>query len=111
ATGPREDALWREVETGHLSQGGPVFAARRVALWSHDGLATEVRFGDGRLFHGIGPGLRPQATHDCPPDDYRLSYDFSAWPRWSVRWHVTGPRKAYRALTRYVSLVDRPITR
>jgi hypothetical protein len=95
-----EGAAWRCVEEGRLSQGGAEMAARRETLWrdAPDGIA--VAFGDGRPFHLWRPG--EEARHDCPPDDYRLRYDLSAWPRgWAVRWRVRGPRKDYAALTRY----------
>ncbi|MGB3556634.1 MAG: DUF6314 family protein [Jannaschia sp.] len=95
------DQGWRSVETGRLWQEAASFEARRETLWDVDGNGFLVRFGDGRPFHRIGPGMRPEAMHDCPPDTYRLRYDFTAWPSWSVRWHMIGPRKAYRALTRY----------
>lgn len=74
------------------------FAASRTTRWSATATCISVTFADGRPFHVIAGR---NAHHDCPPDDYRLRYDFSAWPEWSVRWQVTGPRKDYRALTRY----------
>jgi hypothetical protein len=95
---PEEDA-WRCVEAGRLEQGGTGFEARRETLWRDVPGGIAVFFGDGRPFHLWRPGQ--QARHDCPPDDYRLRYDLSAWPRWSVRWRVRGPRKDYAALTRY----------
>ncbi|WGH79013.1 DUF6314 family protein [Jannaschia ovalis] len=96
----RPEGAWlRGVETGEIRQGGQVFAARRETLWREGPDGIEVAFGDGRPFHVIGPDGR--AHHDCAPDTYLLRYDLSAWPRWSVRWRVTGPRKDYRALTRY----------
>ncbi|TFL17882.1 DUF6314 family protein [Jannaschia formosa] len=102
----RGTALWhpegsgmRCIEAGRLTQGGTGFEARRETLWHQDGAAIMVAFGDGRPFHRFWP--EREARHDCPPDDYRLRYDVSAWPCWSVRWRVTGPRKDYRALTRY----------
>lgn len=96
-----DGAVWRSVETGQLTQGGTSFEARRETVWRDVADAWQVDFADGRPFHRVEPGVRPNAAHDCPPDDYRLQYDFGVWPRWSVRWRVTGPRKNYRALTRY----------
>ncbi|WP_371154448.1 DUF6314 family protein [Jannaschia sp. 2305UL9-9] len=95
---------WRSAEVGTLTQGATAFEARRETLWQADGDTIAVSFADGRPFHHIPPVARPRATHDCPPDDYRLAYDFTAWPHWSVRWRVTGPRKDYRALTRYARI-------
>ena len=43
---------------------------------------------------------RPPA-HDCPPDTYRVRYDFRAWPRWQAEWRVTGPRKDYGIVSRF----------
>ena len=84
-------------EAGSLRTGGVVVAASRVTLWRADGDGIAVAFADGRPFHRVGPAAR----HDCPPDGYRLAYDFACWPGWSVTWRVTGPRKAYLARTRY----------
>ena len=94
---PDGDGL-RCVEAGRLSQGGAGFEARRETLWRATDDGIEVRFSDSRPFHVIDG---PHAQHDCPPDTYLLDYDWSGWPRWSVGWRVTGPRKDYRALTRY----------
>ncbi|MEM7491698.1 MAG: DUF6314 family protein [Pseudomonadota bacterium] len=100
------ETVWRPegdfvrcTEVGTLRQGARSFPASRETLWRAAGDAIDIRFADGRPFHRLDAlGL---AWHDCSPDTYRLRYDFSAWPVWSVRWHVTGPRKDYRALTRY----------
>jgi hypothetical protein len=94
-----EGDAWRSIEAGWLGQDGAGFEARRETLWRDvpDGIA--VAFGDGRPFHLWRLG--EEARHHCPPDAYRLRYDLSAWPKWSVRWRVRGPRKDYAALTRY----------
>lgn len=104
----RGEATWRPdgtglacVEAGMLEQGGARFPARRETLWRAGPAGIVVTFADDRPFHVIaGAG----AHHDCPPDSYRLDYDFSARGFWSVRWRVTGPRKDYRAFTRHVRL-------
>lgn len=92
-------------EIGLLTIGdmAPV-TGNRTTLWQVQNDRLSISFADGRPFHAIGAGPRPGATHDCAPDTYCLTYDFTLWPHWSVRWHVTGPRKDYRALTRYVRL-------
>lgn len=93
-----EGALLRCTEGGTLEQGGQRLTARRETLWRATHSAIEVLFPDGRPFHAVDGRA---AVHHCPPDTYVLRYDFGAWPRWSVRWHVEGPRKSYRATTRY----------
>jgi len=82
-------------ETGMLSYGGaaPLRAERRY-LWRVDGPGIAVFFADGRPFHRFSCD-RPKARHECPPDSYEVTYDFTQWPRWQSRWSVTGPRKDY----------------
>ena len=100
-------ATWRDdgagllcAEAGRLRiAGGATLSAARVTLFRDAPDGIEVQFADGRAFHRIGAG--GSALHDCPPDTYRLAYDFTAWPHWSVVWRVTGPRKDYVARTRY----------
>ncbi len=85
-------------ETGRLRPGeGPSFEARRSYLW-REGIT--VLFDDGRPFHTFDPSA-PEAVHDCPPDTYRVLYDFTAWPLWTATWHVTGPRKDYTMVSTY----------
>ncbi|SMX50864.1 DUF6314 family protein [Maliponia aquimaris] len=86
------------VETGTLSLGGQGrFAAERRYRWGGD---LGVFFDDGRFFHQVPP-LGGPVGHWCPPDQYDGTYDFGAWPRWQVIWHVRGPRKAYVSTTTY----------
>lgn len=91
-------------ETGALTVGdrGP-FTAERVYRWAEGGDGSiEVRFADGRLFHQFyADEAEPAAAHDCPPDRYRVRYDFARWPRWRAEWRVTGPRKDYVTLTTF----------
>ena len=89
-------------ETGLLSlPGQPPMEATRRYLWRAASAGIEVFFEDGRFFHLIGPGARPEARHDCPPDRYVVAYDFSHWPDWSTRWRVEGPRKDYAMRSDY----------
>jgi hypothetical protein len=91
-------------ETGSLSLGGrPAVEATRRYLWRDGGAAAiEVLFEDKRFFHRFyADEARPAALHDCPPDRYRVRYDFSRWPRWTAEWRVTGPRKDYGMVTEY----------
>ncbi|MBL3570439.1 hypothetical protein BV509_06950 [Rhodovulum sulfidophilum] len=89
-------------ETGRLELPGqaPAVATRRY-LWRAGVAGIEVFFEDGRFFHALGPGDRPEARHDCAPDLYRVRYDFAAWPCWSSRWDVHGPRKNYAMESEY----------
>ena len=77
--------------------------ATRRYLWKDGGAGTiDVLFDDGRLFHRFdAEDEAPAAEHACPPDTYRVRYDFRRWPRWQAEWRVTGPRKDYGILSRY----------
>jgi hypothetical protein len=91
------EGLVQEEEGWLTLPGGaaPLRATRRY-LWTEGAGGLEVRFGDGRPFHAVPLGVaRPEATHDCAPDVYRVAYDFADWPRWRAVWRVTGPRKNY----------------
>ncbi|SFB76312.1 DUF6314 family protein [Tropicimonas isoalkanivorans] len=78
-----------------IRPGSPPMTATRRYLWQADGAQIAVLFDDGRPFHRFHPSDAPKATHWCAPDDYRVHYDFTAWPTWSSLWRVDGPRKNY----------------
>ncbi len=88
-------------ETGELRlpfEG--VLAASRSYLWRRDGDGIGVYFTDGRWFHRIaGKGRVARDWHDCMPDTYEVTYNFTRWPEWRVIWKVTGPRKDYVAIS------------
>jgi hypothetical protein len=89
-------------ETGTLTLGGQRFEAARRYLWTEPAPGELlVLFPDGRPFHALTLAPRATAAHDCPPDDYRLAFDFTGWPVWQVTHRVTGPRKDYRMHTVY----------
>ena len=92
--------IWDEDGALVLPGQAPIRATRRY-LWRAEGDEIAVFFDDGRPFHVIGSGMAPTAHHDCPPDSYDVSYDFTRWPLWSARWRVTGPRKDYISDTAY----------
>ena len=75
--------------------GQPPFRATRRYIWRRAKAGIAVFFEDGRPFHTISDS-RPDAAHWCDPDDYRVTYDFAAWPEWRAVWTVFGPRKDYR---------------
>ncbi len=90
-------------EEGRLRLGtGPAVAASRRHLWRRADAAIEVLFEDGRPFHRFDPTEgAPSAVHDCPPDAYRVRYDFTSWPLWRTEWRVAGPRKDYVMVSAY----------
>lgn len=93
---------WTYTETGTLTfDGGGQLQAERRYLWAPAAEGIATAFDDGRPFHVI-PLAGGEAHHDCPPDSYRVRYDFSGWPlAWSAHWHVTGPRKDYDMACHY----------
>jgi hypothetical protein len=78
-------------------QGHTPMQAERRYFWAED---LSVFFDDGRFFHTV-PAAGGTARHWCDPDDYTVTYDFSGWPRFTVLWRVSGPRKAYLSRTEY----------
>ena len=89
-------------EDGELRFGGARAArAGREHLWSEADGRIFVEFPDGRAFHDFAPGPAAEAAHFCAPDEYRVAYRFSDWPRWSAVWRARGPRKDYRMVTFY----------
>ncbi len=95
-----------QTETGllHYGDAAPMQAERRY-LWRSSETGLAVFFDDGRPFHEVD-GTAAEATHFCEPDLYRVRYNFSAWPHWSSRWEVTGPRKDLTIATWFEPLVD-----
>lgn len=98
-------AIWRAEgpgakysESGSLKLGESApLSARRRYRWND---TLEVFFEDGRLFHRVPP-LGGAAGHWCDPDQYDVTYDFTAWPAFQVNWRVTGPRKDYCMTCQY----------
>lgn len=70
--------------------------------WQPDGKDVAVYFSDGRYFHGISLEDRADDRHFCDPDRYEVTYDFSAWPVWTTRWKVIGPKKDYTMRSTFV---------
>ena len=92
-------------ETGKMTlPNGQVVAAERKYRWADTPTGIQVSFDDGRPFHVIcpsDPSGVPTDQHWCPPDMYRVRYDFSDFPKWSAVWQVTGPRKDYTMISQY----------
>ncbi len=82
--------------------GQPAMTGTRRYLWRDAGDQIAIHFDDNRYFHTLKLGQTcAEDHHDCPPDSYDAHYDFSGWPRWTVRWTVSGPRKSYEMETKY----------
>ncbi|WP_171130127.1 DUF6314 family protein [Ruegeria sp. HKCCA6707] len=82
--------------------GQPEMTGTRRYFWRAAEGGIAIYFDDDRYFHALTLG-RPHEKdhHDCPPDSYDAEYDFTGWPRWSVRWTVSGPRKSYEMETEF----------
>lgn len=91
--------VYREMGVLEIPGQAPM-RAERCYLWrARPEGCIDVLFEDGRYFHSIAGTA--EARHWCDPDLYNVRYDFAAWPDWSATWHVQGPRKAYRMVSRY----------
>ena len=102
ATFTRSGARLIQEETGLLRTETGAFEARQRYVWEADGATLNVYFADMRPFHSVPLQTAHHRTaHLCPPDRYEVTYDFSAWPRWTSLWQVEGPRKAYEMTSHY----------
>ncbi|MGA5282599.1 DUF6314 family protein [Streptomyces griseoincarnatus] len=67
-----------------------------------DGTA-DVRFADGRFFHGLDLGSgRHIADHPCSADLYRGEFTVRDADHWRTVWRVRGPAKDLELVTDYV---------
>ena len=93
-------------EAGKMTfPNGQTFQSERSYLWAHDGALVRVCFEDGRAFHDFDPVAGGAASeHLCGQDMYRGGYEFGDWPRWSLTWAVSGPRKDYTSCSMFTPL-------
>jgi hypothetical protein len=100
---PAGPGLYTYDEEGMLKLGdSDALRGTRRYLWRASDGAIDISFADGRPFHRLDlGGLRPETVHLCSPDRYAVAYDFTAWPEWSARWRVEGPRKDYVMTSHY----------
>lgn len=91
-------------ETGRMVMGdGAAFDTQQRYVWQERAGRIFVTFADGRSFHDFDPVRGGTVSkHLCGADTYCGGYDFSEWTCWAVTWDVTGPRKDYRSVTRYL---------
>jgi len=89
-------------EVGQLTlESGQIFPATRGYHWRAEAARIIVDFEDNTPFHDFTPSGISFARHNCAPDTYDVTYDFTAWPNWTATWEVSGPQKAYRMHTRF----------
>lgn len=90
-------------ESGEMVlEDGSKLASSRRYIWRDSGDAIDVSFEDKSFFHSIDlRNLRSKAVHFCMPDIYKVYYDFTSWPDWSVTWNVAGPYKSYKLSSSY----------
>jgi hypothetical protein len=97
-------------EQGVLRFRGADYHSGRISLWRFPGQGRiEVLYDDGRPFHDFA-AEKPEATHLCGEDRYRVSYQFDpggAADTWLSQWDVKGPAKDYVMTTRYQRLADK----
>jgi hypothetical protein len=92
--------VWDEVGEIDLDgHRGP--ARRRLEVQPAHG-DWEVRFDDGRPFHALDLSTgRCVAEHDCGEDRYEGAFQVHGSDAFDVVWHVRGPAKAQRIVSRY----------
>ncbi len=82
--------------------------ATRRYLWRAGAAGgVDVCFEDGSDFHHIDLNRKvATAWHECLPNFYEVSYNFSRWiderPGWRAIWRVRGPEKDYTMITDYL---------
>ena len=78
ATATRDGAalIWHE-EVTLVWPGRAPLTGTRGGRWEAQGAGFAAFFEDGRFFHAIDAVTgQPETHHDCPPDLYRVRYDF-----------------------------------
>ena len=63
-----------------------------------------VQFPDGRDFIRLDERPIQHVHHLCGSDTYRGRFLFLSPDAWGEAWHVTGPRKDYKSISRYTRL-------
>jgi hypothetical protein len=103
--GPPADGGLRHREAGtFVWQGVPRPAERTLLFLRGDRPSrTDVRFADGRPFHGLDlAGGHHVADHPCSADLYRGEFTVHDRDHWRTVWRVRGPAKDLVLTTDYV---------
>lgn len=101
------DQALRLLEQGESRIGPYRGPASRSTLLRCHGPAAALFFADGRPFHtlDLAAGLA-EVTHQCPPDTYAGRYRLAGPDLWWRAWHVEGPRKQQRIVSRFRRIRD-----
>ncbi|MFJ4714658.1 DUF6314 family protein [Streptomyces sp. NPDC088785] len=93
---PATAGALRHLESGSFTWRGIARPARRTLLYlpGEPPGTAEVRFADGRFFHGLDLRTgRHVADHPCSADLYRGEFTVYDAGRWRTVWRVRGPAK------------------
>ncbi|WP_458242744.1 DUF6314 family protein [Streptomyces sp. MAI_2237] len=103
--GPLKGGGLLHVESGTFVWQGVARPAERTLRFlpgSTPGTA-DVRFADGRPFHGLDLSTgRHVADHPCSADLYRGEFTVRDADRWRTVWRVRGPAKDLVLVTEYI---------
>ncbi|MCP9993349.1 MULTISPECIES: DUF6314 family protein [Streptomyces] len=105
--GPLEDGGLLYQESGDFTWRGVTRPAGRTLrfLPGPDGTA-DVRFADGRFFHGLDlRSGRHLADHPCSADLYRGEFTVRDAGHWRAVWRVRGPAKDLELVTDHARVV------
>jgi hypothetical protein len=95
----QDDGTLRWHEDGELTLGDATLPAYRTLTID---AAGQVRFDDGRPFHGLAlVDGACDAFHPCGEDAYTGRYEVVDADTLVVTWHVVGPRKDDVIVSRY----------
>ncbi|GGS34984.1 DUF6314 family protein [Streptomyces griseoviridis] len=102
---PAEGAGLLHLESGAFTWRGVTRPAERTLRFLPGAApgTADVRFADGRPFHGLDLATgRCVADHPCAADLYRGEFTVAGADRWRTVWRVGGPAKDLLLATDYV---------
>ncbi|MFI8086911.1 DUF6314 family protein [Streptomyces sp. NPDC086080] len=103
AFGPLDGGGLLHEESGDFTWRGVTRPAERTLRFlPGPGGTADVRFADGRPFHGLDLTTgRYTAVHPCAADLYRGEFTVRDADHWRTVWRVRGPAKDLELTTRY----------
>ena len=101
--GPLEDGGLLQSESGDFTWRGVTRPAERTLRFlPGPGGTADVRFADGRPFHGLDLTTGHHiADHPCSADLYRGEFTVRDADHWRTVWRVRGPAKDLELTTAY----------